>query len=97
MNNSSGLSKILSGINTTLNIANKVVPIYNQAKPLVTNINKTYKTFKNTSKDIPQLIKLMKVKNQIKKDMNTKPISFKTSLKSNSNTYSNINNPTFFI
>lgn len=97
MNNSSGLSKILSGINTTLNIANKVVPIYNQAKPLVTNINKTYKTLKNTSKELPQLIKLMKVKNQIKKDMNTKSTSFKHSLKSNSNNYSNTNNPTFFI
>lgn len=97
MNNSNGLSKILNGINTTLNIANKAIPIYNQAKPLVTNINKTYKTFKKTSKDIPQIIKLMKVKNKIKKDMTTKPSSFKPAQKINTNSYSNLNNPTFFI
>lgn len=95
MNNSTGLSKILSGINTTLNIANKVVPIYNQAKPLVTNINKTYKTFKNTSKDIPQLIKLMKVKKQIKKDMSNNISLPKTN--TNTKNYSTINNPTFFV
>lgn len=92
MNNSYNLTKILNGINSTLNIANKAIPIYNQAKPLVSNLNKTYKTLKNNSKDIPQLIKLMKVKKQIKQDMNNTPV---TTPKARN--YYNTNNPKFFI
>lgn len=92
MNNNSGtLNKILNGINNTLNIANKAIPIYNQSKPIINTAKETYKTIKNSSSDISKMIKLMKVKNQIKKDMNNKePIMPNT-------TYSNINNPKFFI
>lgn len=95
MNNTTGLTKILNGINTTLNIANKAIPIYNQAKPIFKTVNKTYKTIKNNKNDLTNMIKLMKVKNQIKKDMNNNTNIQNTKLIKDN--YSNLNNPTFFI
>ena len=98
MNNSpTSISKILNSINTTLNIANKAIPLYNQAKPIVSTISKTYKTIKTNRKDIPQFIKLMKLKNQIKKDMNNNSSIPNNELKQANIQYNKINNPTFFI
>lgn len=98
MNNSPiGISKVLNSINTTLNIANKAIPLYNQAKPIVSTITKTYKTIKTNRKEIPQLIKLIKVKNQIKKDMNNNISIPNNELKQSNIQYNKINNPTFFI
>lgn len=99
MNNSgTSLSKILNGINSTLNIANKAIPIYQQTKPMIKTVKQTYNTIKNNKNDLSNMIKLMKVKNAIKKDMTNKNevVSQPTKTISNS-TYSNINNPKFFI
>ena len=99
MNNSgTSLSKILNGINSTLNIANKAIPIYQQTKPMIKTVKQTYDTIKNNKNDLSNMIKLMKIKNAIKKDMVNKneAISQPTRTISNS-TYSNINNPKFFI
>lgn len=97
-NNPTTLTKILNGINNTLNIANKVVPLYKEAKPIFNTVTTTYKTIKENGKDIPKLIKLMKVKNELKKDIN---INSNNSLKDNklitNNFYNNTNNPTFFV
>ena len=80
------LSKLLNGINHSLNVVNKAIPVYNQAKPLVKSGIKTYNNLKNNN-----IIKLFKVQNQIKKDMNnTIP---NTNIKANHNT----SNPKFFI
>ena len=99
MNNSStSLSKILNGINSTLNIANKAIPLYQQTKPMIKTVKHTYNTLKNNKIDLSNMIKLIKVKNAIKKDMTNKNevIQQPTKIITNS-TYSNINNPKFFI
>ena len=99
MNNSStSLSKILNGINSTLNIANKAIPIYQQTKPMIKTVKQTYNTIKNNKNDLSNMIKLMKVKNAIKKDMSNKTNVIQQPTKQTTNsTYSNINNPKFFI
>lgn len=96
MNNSTTLTKILNGISTTLNIANKAMPIYKEAKPVLNTIKNTYTNFKNNKGDLKKMINLMKLKNQITKDskintnINKQEIIHETSP-------SNINNPKFFI
>ena len=95
MNNYSGtLSKVLNGINNTLSIANKALPIVKEAKPLINTAKETLNTFKSTGTDIQKMFKVMKIKNQIKKDMNN---NIKIPPTKNQSTYTNINNPTFFI
>ena len=95
MNEENGITKILSGINHTLNIANKAIPVYTQAKPLVKKGIDTYNNIKNNKTNISNLIKLNKVKNQIKKDMINKNIPNFIS-KTNKEKI-NVNNPKFFI
>lgn len=98
-NDPSTLTKILSGINNTLNIANKAMPLYKEAKPIFKTINSTYKNIKTNKTDLSSMIKLIKLKNTIKKDMRNNTISIPDN-KSNTitkNTYNSINNPTFFI
>lgn len=40
------LTKVISGISKTLNIANQVIPIYMQAKPMIQNAKSTFKVAK---------------------------------------------------
>ena len=101
MNNDPTTStKILSSINNTLNIANKAMPLYKEAKPIFKTINSTYKNIKTNKTDLSSMIKLMKLKNTIKKDMNTNTISNiedNISTTITKDTYNSVNNPTFFI
>lgn len=92
-NDPTTINKILTGINNTLSIANKAIPLYKETKPLIKNINKTYTNIKNNKSDLSNLLKLMKLKNNIKKE-NTINVSPNLINKDN---YNNINNPTFFI
>jgi len=48
MNYQSGLnfSKFLSGVSKTLGVANQVIPIYEQTKPLFSNVRKAYNLIK---------------------------------------------------
>lgn len=95
MNNNTGtLSKVLTGINNTLNIANKALPIVKEAKPIFNTAKQTINTFKATGNDLQKMIKLIKVKNQIKKDINN---NIKTPTTTKTSIYSNTNNPKFFI
>jgi len=94
-NTTSSLSKVLSGINNTLNIMNKAVPLYKEVCPVIKNINNTYKTIKNNKSNLTNTIKLLKIKNAIKKDLNLKVIQNKENKKIELN--NNLNNPTFFI
>ena len=101
-NDPTTLTKILSSINNTLNIANKAMPLYKEAKPILKTINNTYKNIKTNKNDLSSIIKLMKLKNTIKNDMNQHqnnmlPISNNNQKTITNTTYSNINNPTFFI
>lgn len=104
MNNSgTSLSKILNGINSTLNIANKAIPLFKETKPIINSAKQTYNTLKNNKNDLTNMFKLMKVKNAIKKDMkeplkNIDNIAIDNNKKTITNTtYKNINNPKFFI
>lgn len=97
MNNNPGtITKILNGVNNTLNIANKVVPLYKEAKPMFDTVSKTFKTLKQNGNDIKKVIKLMNLKNEIVKNTNNNTISKETKL-IKKDTYNNINNPKFFI
>ena len=96
MNNESTLTKFLNGINHSLNIANKAIPVYNQAKPLIKNVHNTYHNIKNNKDYLKNIIKLNKVKKQIKKDMNDTQ-STPNFISKNKIKYNNINNPKFFI
>lgn len=58
MNNNLSLLKIVGGISKTLNIANQMIPIYKQVKPLISkssqllsNINLSPKSNDTTKKD----------------------------------------------
>lgn len=46
------LGKVLSGISKGLSIANQVIPIYQQAKPMISNARKMMAVLKDI-KDIP--------------------------------------------
>ena len=96
-NNTSTLTKVLNSINNTLNIANKVVPIYKEAKPIINTVSSTYKTIKESGTDIPKIIKLMKLKNEVQKDMKNKSFNKINEQKLLSSTTNNLNNPKFFI
>ena len=89
-NNPSILNNVLNGINSTLNIVNKAIPIYKEAKPIINTVTKTYKKVKDNGKEIPNLIKLMKLKNEIKKDTNANNIQNKFNKRSQ--TLGNISN-----
>ena len=95
MNNETTISKLLNGVNYGLNIANKAVPIYNQAKPLVKKGIDTYNSIKNSNNSISKYIKLFKLKNVIKNDMSKSTVN--NSFKQNEANIKNTNNPTFFI
>ena len=50
--NTFSFSKILGGISKSLNIANQLIPIYQQSKPLISNAKKVFnviKEFNNTT------------------------------------------------
>ena len=96
MNNTPNtFTKILNGINTTLNFANRALPLYQQSKPLIKTVKDSYNNFKKNKDTIGNIIKLMKankvVKNEDKVIENT---TIKTYTNSNNN---HVNNPTFFI
>jgi hypothetical protein len=63
----SGLSfgKIISGLSKTLNIANQVIPIYKQAKPLINNLGNITKILKSddTNKTISTSKEIVKETN----------------------------------
>lgn len=96
MNNNPGiLTNILNGINGTLNIVNKAIPIYKEAKPIINTVTSTYKKVKDNGNDIKKVIKLMKLKNELKKDISTNNNENTFNLPKTTN--QTINNPKFFI
>lgn len=96
MDNPTSLNKILNGINNTLNIANKVMPIYKEAKPIFQTVSSTYKNIKNNKNELSSILKLIKIKNELKKETNLTTYNKETKLITK-DTYTNTNNPKFFI
>lgn len=76
-------TKILGGISKTLNVANQLIPLYNQAKPIISNARNILGVLKEfNSKDSVSNKNIIESNDyQIKKEDNS----------------SNSNNPTFFI
>lgn len=60
MNNGLSLTKVISGINKTLNVANQLIPLYKKVKPMISKSesiissisNFTFPKKNNTSKSI---------------------------------------------
>lgn len=48
MNNNLSLIKIIGGISKTLNVANQIIPIYKQVKPIITNSSKYLSQFQSS-------------------------------------------------
>lgn len=85
LSNSLSFGKIIGGLSKTLSIANQVIPLYQQAKPLISNFSNTMnvlKTFASNTKDTK------------KEASNIKPTSNNQEL--NSNHYEITNPPKFF-
>lgn len=80
MNNGISLLKIITGLSKTLNIANQLLPIYKQVKPLIS-------TYTNSLKKLP-------LNNQTRN--NTKQINTSTTEHTQDITTSSNNKPTFF-
>lgn len=69
-------TKVLGGISKTLNIANQVIPLYREAKPMIRNA----KTILSVLKDVNKPTNNPKEKN--KKTLNTSNISNEKSISS---------------
>lgn len=76
------LTKVLGGIKTGLNIANQVIPLYKEVKPMVTNARK-----------VLNVLKEINVPNSTKSDKVTLNTSSKEKTVNNSSLQSN---PVFF-
>lgn len=82
MYNNFSLLNIIGGISKTLNIANQMIPIYKQVKPLLTDSNKIFNNLQNIKTNLTQPNKVTNKNNQT--IQNTKP------------SITSVNAPTFF-
>ncbi len=84
---SSGLSltKVLGGLSKTLNIANQVIPLYREAKPMIQNAKTILSVLKDVNKGSPAPKKTIE-KPETKKDSITESIKPKAT-----------NSPSFFL
>lgn len=85
------LSKVIGGVSKTLNVANQIIPLYMQAKPMISNAKNAFKVAKEilntpSSKNMPS-----KTKETPKKDAK------KTTQKEEQPTIVSTNNPVFFL
>ena len=59
-------TKVLSGLSKTLNVANQVIPIYKEAKPMINNARTIFGALKELGKDNNN--NTIKKQEKIKKD-----------------------------
>ena len=50
MNNNLSILKIVNGLSKTLNIANQMIPLYKQVKPLISKSNQLFSNITTTKK-----------------------------------------------
>lgn len=50
MSNNISLLKIINGLSKTINIANQMLPLYNQIKPIITSGSKMLSSINNSTK-----------------------------------------------
>lgn len=84
MFNSSGIAgglslvKIINGISKTLSIANQVIPIYQKAKPALSNIRNVFGILKEMNKPTKETKKEINIKPLQSDETKTKPIETKS-------------------
>lgn len=84
--NGLNLTKIIGGISRSLNIANQIIPLYEQTKPMIQNARKAFSFLKD--------INLPKSTNP--NNENPSQILSSTNKKTITQSNSSINNPRFF-
>lgn len=67
------LPKVIGGISKTLQIANQIIPLYQKAKPMISNARSILSVMKGISKTTPKTIeaKDVKIVNSNKSTQNT--------------------------
>lgn len=84
--NGLNLTKIIEGISRSLNIANQIIPLYEQTKPMIQNARKAFSVLKEIN--LPKSPNTNSVNSsQVLSSSNKKTITQSNSL---------INNPRFF-
>ena len=86
-------TKVLSGLSKTLSIANQVIPIYQQAKPLIQNARgamKLIKDFSSNSNSSTGKVSAIPLKSTVNTVSQTKKVSSTSPLKQQ-------NSPVFFV
>lgn len=80
INNGLTFTKLLGGISKTLSIANQVIPIYREAKPMINNAKTILSVLKgmNTSNSATTSSNSSSKINLPKKDTLTKPLTINT-------------------
>ena len=74
MNNNLSLIKIIGGISKTLNVANQIIPIYKQVKPIITTSSKYLSQFQNSILNNKSAIKEQNFNNAALNNQNASPI-----------------------
>lgn len=78
-------SKVLGGISKTLSIANQVIPLYQQAKPMINNAKTIFSVLKEFNTKNPETTKTSTTKSSIQEVSYTEK-----------QTMPNTNSPVFF-
>lgn len=88
---SSGLTftKVLGGISKTLSIANQVIPLYREAKPMINNAKTILSVVKGLNSNNNNTTSKNVVKNEVKSDNQKKDTVFVRETRTN--------NPVFFL
>ncbi len=81
------LTKIIGGLSKTLQIANQVIPLYQKAKPMISNARSLFSIVKEMGKNTKETIKT-----PIKEDTATKNLPKQENTKKETST-----SPTFFL
>ena len=81
------LTKIIGGLSKTLQIANQVIPLYQKAKPMISNSSSLFSIVKEMGKNTKETIKT-----PIKEDTATKNLPKQENTKKETST-----SPTFFL
>lgn len=81
LTNSLTLPKIIGGISKTLQIANQIIPLYQKAKPLITNARSIMSIMKEMGQKVPKTIEAKEVvttkeKQEKKEETNASPTFF---------------------
>lgn len=81
------LTKIIGGLSKTLQIANQVIPLYQKAKPMISNARSLFSIVKEMGKNTKETIKT-----PIKEDTATKNLQKQENTKKETSA-----SPTFFL